>query len=557
MAKIILTSRYLRNASKEKIRNYVRYIGTREGVERVPAENRNNPASAHQKQLVRQIIRDFPKSKEILEYEDYRKNPTVENASEFISQVLEMVRDDIAGKDNYVDYLAYRPGSERIGTHGLFSDEGKEIILSNVQKEVCEHEGPVWTHVISLRREDAERLGYNSAKEWMALIRSKRAALSKAMKISSQDLRWYAAFHNESHHPHVHLMVYSSKDNGGYLSNAGIEALRSEFSHAIFRQDYANIYAGQNQTRDTLKVAVAQKLQDEIANVKAAVAENRIPEYGEISRKLLELSKALQSVKGKKSYGYLNKSLKCLVDSIITEMEQIPEIREAYHAWWMWQNEIYKMYSSGEKDIPPLATQKAFKNLKNKIITEAGKMGFSVDIPSEKVTELENILKETEDVYVDEIKCRTSEGKKKKSKLWNERYIKAQEEEEAEWYWKKAAEPGNVDAQYFLEKIYLYGLYKFKPEREKATRYLQDSFGQGNFYAQRLIAQMDLSDGREPFQIVLALLRYLTELMEQDYRKASGGAGMYIDRRQFAKEREKKEALGHRPDDKAPMQKEG
>lgn len=392
MAKIILTSRYLRNASEEKLRNYVRYIGTREGVERIPAENKKNPASARQKQLVKQIIRDFPNSKEMLEYEDYQKNPTIENASEFITQALEMVRDDIAGKDNYIDYLAYRPGAERVGMHGLFSDEGKEVILSNVQKEVCEHEGPVWTHVISLRREDAERLGYNSAKEWMALIRSKRAALSKAMKIDSQDLRWYAAFHNESHHPHVHLMVYSSKDNGGYLSNAGIEALRSEFSHAIFRQDYANIYAGQNQTRDALKAAVAQKLQDEINHVKAAVEENCTSEYGKISRKILELSNALQSVKGKKSYGYLNKSLKSLVDSIITEMEQIPEIKEAYQAWWKWQNEIYKMYSSGEKDIPPLETQKAFKSLKNKIISEAGKMEFSVNMPSEKEVEVENAV---------------------------------------------------------------------------------------------------------------------------------------------------------------------
>ena len=872
MAKIILTSRYLRNASEEKLRNYVRYIGTREGVERIPAENKKNPASARQKQLVKQIIRDFPNSKEMLEYEDYQKNPTIENASEFITQALEMVRDDIAGKDNYIDYLAYRPGAERVGMHGLFSDEGKEVILSNVQKEVCEHEGPVWTHVISLRREDAERLGYNSAKEWMALIRSKRAALSKAMKIDSQDLRWYAAFHNESHHPHVHLMVYSSKDNGGYLSNAGIEALRSEFSHAIFRQDYANIYAGQNQTRDALKVAVAQKLQDEINHVKAALEENRTSEYGKISRKILELSNALQSVKGKKSYGYLNRSLKSLVDSIITEMAQIPEIKEAYQAWWKWQNEIYKMYSSGEKDIPPLATQKTFKSLKNRIISEAGKMEFSVNMPSEKEVEVENAVEKTEDIDADIFEYRSTERKWQKSKLWTERYTEARtflygtkkvernlevaysllkreaqsgnplamydlgkmwknglcqnadlekaelwykkaferflqlekteekntyihyrlgkmlaagegterdyvmaahwldkaslkhhkyaeytlaglyykgqgveqnyimahelysesaeqgnpyaeyelgkmyakgigctesesdsrthferafagfcslEEENhddklqyrigqmlytgtgtpkdegaAERYWKKSAELGNVDAQcalaklwlenrsqpiekiigmlekavsadhaaaqytlgkiyagdygipknvqkaivlfqraaeqkndyaayrlgkiylqgeagisrnmeegmrwleeaaqnnnsyaqYLLGKIYLYGLYEVKQDREKATRYLQESSAQGNSYAQKLLAQMDLPYWGDPFRIVLALLRYLAELMEQDYRKASGGVGMNIDRRQLAKEREKKVALGHRPDDKVPVQKEG
>ena len=872
MAKIILTSRYLRNASKETLRNYVRYIGTREGVERIPAENKKNPASIRQKQLVRQIIRDFPDSKKMLEYEDYQKNQTIENASEFISQALEMVRDDIAGKDNYIEYLAYRPGAERVGTHGLFSDEGKEVILSNVQKEVCEHEGPVWTHVISLRREDAERLGYNSAKEWMALIRSKRAALSKAMKIDSQDLRWYAAFHNESHHPHVHLMVYSSKDNGGYLSNNGIEALRSELSHAIFRQDYANIYAGQNQARDALKAAVAQKLQEEIANVKTAVAENRIPEYIEISRKILDLSYALQSVKGKKTYGYLNKSLKCLVDSIITEMEHIPEIREAYRAWWKWQNEIYKMYSSGEKDIPPLATQKTFKSLKNKIISEAGKLEFSGDIPSEKEVEMENMEEGTENTDGDFLEERRAGRSRQKSQLWTDRYIKARaflygtkkvernmemaclllneeaadgnplamydmgniikngigkdtdeknaeqwfekalnrflelekteekntyihyrigkmyakgegtekdyamaalwldkaaskhhkyaeytlaglfyrgqgveqnymrafnlycdsaeqgnpyaeyelgkmylkgigctkleedsqayferafagfcsleeenhddklqyrigqmlytgtgtpkDEEAAECYWKKSAELGNVDAQcalaklwlqnksqpinkimemlekaastghstaqytlgkiysgdygtpkdipkaiesfrqaaeqenafaayrigkiyiqgdmgisqnaeegmkwlkeaarnnnsyaqYFLGKVYLYGLHGVKRDREKATRYLQESFAQGNSYAEKLLVKMDLPYWGDPFQSVLILLRYLMELMEQDYRKTTDGASMYIDRQQFVKEREKKVALGHRPDDKVPVQKEG
>ena len=454
MAKIILTSRYLRNASKETLRNYVRYIGTREGVERIPAENKKNPASIRQKQLVRQIIRDFPDSKKMLEYEDYQKNQTIENASEFISQALEMVRDDIAGKDNYIEYLAYRPGAERVGTHGLFSDEGKEVILSNVQKEVCEHEGPVWTHVISLRREDAERLGYNSAKEWMALIRSKRAALSKAMKIDSQDLRWYAAFHNESHHPHVHLMVYSSKDNGGYLSNTGIEALRSEFSHAIFRQDYANIYAGQNQARDALKAAVAQKLQDKINHVKAAVAENRTSEYGEISRKILELSNALQSVKGKKTYGYLNKSLKYLVDSIISEMEKIPEIKEAYQAWWKWQNEIYKMYSSGEKDIPPLATQKTFKSLKNKIISEAGKLEFSGDIPSEKEVKMENMEEETENTDGDFLEERRAGRSRQKSQLWTDRYIKA--------------------------RAFLYGTKKVERNMEVACSLLKEEAADGN-----------------------------------------------------------------------------
>ena len=241
MAKLIFTSRYLRDAPPAQMENYVRYIGTREGVEKMDSSKHYLPATIHQKQLIKQLLRDIPEAKEMLEYEDYRRKPTIGTASEFISCALERNLDLIAKRENYVDYIAGRPRVERIGEHGLFTDEGEPVILRQVQKEVAEHKGVVWTHVISLRREDAARLGYDSAAQWMALLRSKRAMLCKHMKINSANLRWYAAFHNESHHPHVHLMVYSAKDREGYLSKQSIEAMRSELAHDIFRQDFANI----------------------------------------------------------------------------------------------------------------------------------------------------------------------------------------------------------------------------------------------------------------------------------------------------------------------------
>ena len=260
MAKLILTSRYIRDAPPEHLQNYVRYISTREGVEKADESKKNLPATSAQKDLIRQLLKDMPESRDMLEYEDYRQRPTIGNASEFITQALERDLDMAAMKENYVDYLANRPRVERIGEHGLFTDAGRPVILAEVQKEVSGHKGPVWTHVISLRREDAARLGYDSAREWMALLRSKRAMLSRHMKIDSADLRWYAAFHNEGHHPHVHLMVYSAKDNDGFLTKAGIEAMRSELAHDIFRQDFAQIYEGQNLARSSLKEKAAERM---------------------------------------------------------------------------------------------------------------------------------------------------------------------------------------------------------------------------------------------------------------------------------------------------------
>ena len=295
MAKRIFTSRYIRDAPPEHLQNYVRYISTREGVEKADESKKNLPVTSAQKDLIRQLLKDMPESKDMLEYEDYRQHSTIGNASEFITQALERNLDMAAMKENYVNYLANRPRVERLGEHGLFTDAGKPVILADVQKEVSEHKGPVWTHVVSLRRENAARLGYDSAREWMTLLRSKRAMLCKYMKIDSADLRWYAAFHNEGHHPHVHLMVYSAKDNDGYLTKAGIEAMRSELAHDIFRQDFAQIYEGQNLARNSLKEKAAERMCLLTEEMMQGVCEN--PAVGE---KLQLLSERLKHTRGKR-----------------------------------------------------------------------------------------------------------------------------------------------------------------------------------------------------------------------------------------------------------------
>ena len=152
MPKIIFTSRYLRDAPAPQLENYVRYVGTREGVEKMDESKRQLPATANQRQLIRQLLRDIPASKEMLEYTDFLLQPTIGNASELISRALEQNLDLIAKRENYVDYIANRPRVERVGEHGLFTDAGKPVVLAKVQDEVTAHKGAVWTHVISRRQ---------------------------------------------------------------------------------------------------------------------------------------------------------------------------------------------------------------------------------------------------------------------------------------------------------------------------------------------------------------------------------------------------------------------
>ena len=370
MPKIIFTSRYLRDAPPEQLGNYVKYIGTREGVEKIDESKGHLPATAAQKKLIVQLLRDLPKARAMLEYEDYRLHPTRRNASEFISTALEWNLDLLSKRENYVDYLANRPHVERIGEHGLFTDEGKPVVIARVQEEVKAHKGPVWTHVVSLKREDAARLGYDSGKQWMELLRSKRAMFCKQMKIDSENLRWYAAFHNESYHPHVHVMVYSAKDHDGFLTEPAIEAMRSELAHDIFRQDFANLYGVQNAAREGLKKEAEQTVKRLIQEIQSGTCQNQ-----KIEKQIHRLSKRLQRTNGKKVYGYLKADLKQMVDRIVDELEQEPHIKELYQSWGTAREKIWQTYSDQPIPLAPLSQQKELKRIKNMVITEAMKIG--------------------------------------------------------------------------------------------------------------------------------------------------------------------------------------
>ena len=369
MPKIIFTSSYMRDAPPAHLENYVKYIGTREGVDKIDKSKLELPATVNQQKLIKQLIRDIPNAKNMLEYSDYLLQPTIGNATEFISLALEQNLNVIGKRENYVDYIANRPRVERIGEHGLFTDAGTPVVLSQVQEDVANHKGAVWTHVISLRREDAQRLGYDSGKQWQDLIRSKKAMLSKHMKIDSENLRWYCAFHQESHHPHVHLMVYSAKDNDGFLTEPSIEAMRSEITHDIFRQDFAHLYEEQNLARGSLKQGSATVMEELLRQIGTGTCANQV-----IEENILLLSQRLQNTGGKKLYGYLKADVKTIIDKIVDELVKEEQVAKLYSAWGDWQNEIIKTYTNTLEPLPPLSQQKQFKSIKNMVIAEALKI---------------------------------------------------------------------------------------------------------------------------------------------------------------------------------------
>ncbi len=362
MAKFILTSRFIKNPAFANAGKLLQYMATRDGVEKLPRGIDNKPATKQQEKLINSITKKFPETKQSIEFEDYENAPTKANASEFLSYFEENYADKIEDMKTLVRYYAERPGVEKLGSHGLFSQTDDKINLDEVADEVSNHDGVVWTHVLSLHREDAERLGYNNAKAWKNLVRRNVAAIAEAHKIDLDDLQWYAAFHNTGHHPHIHLMVYS-KSGQGYLTNKGIELLRSRFGNDIFRNEQYKLFEMQTEIRDELKGEARNVIEDLLAHIDSSITPS-----DELVDLFNQLNEAMKQHKGKWLYGYLQKPVKEIVDKIVHEIAKDPGIAALYAKWNEINREKLSLYHEKKTPDIPLEDNIEFRSIKNDLL---------------------------------------------------------------------------------------------------------------------------------------------------------------------------------------------
>lgn len=397
MPKLIVTSRYLKSGSgkKKQLYHYVKYIATREGSVPIPNANETAPATKSQQELISSLLHDFPDSKELFEYEDYQKNPTIKNGSALISVILDRNMDRLTSRENYVGYLANRPGTVKFGSHGLFSQSDEPINLEKVAKDIANHGGNVWTHVVSLRRDNAQAMGYDNLKAWRELVKRQISNIAKNQKIDMANMKWYAAFHDTTHHPHIHLLVYSENTKEGFLTNEGINKIRSAFANDIFKDDLQSIYQEQTLSRDELKAVSKTEFKSIVRKVQQGGFEN--PQLENLIRKLYS---QLQNVKGKKVYGYLPPDVKETVNSIFSELAKDNNIRQLYEKWCSLESLKYKSYTQKEKELPPLVDNKVFQPVRNMIIRTVLDMNYPViDVEIEEPEPTEQFA--NDDFYVD------------------------------------------------------------------------------------------------------------------------------------------------------------
>ena len=648
MARLIVKSPYIKCGAGQGAGGYLKYIATRERVEIIPD---GRPPTNKQTQLIAKLVKDFPDAQELMEYEDYLSHPTKATASALITLALEENWDRVQGMEGYAKYIALRPRAERLEEHGLFGDDDA-VDLAAVTDELDHYTGNVWTHIISLHREDAERLGYDHADTWRTLLRTHRNDIAAAMKIPPEDFRWYAAFHDEGNHPHVHMMAWSAKPNQAYLSKDGIRQIKSTLTNQIFRQELLHVYEQKSKSRDEL-VAEARKAMLELA--KAMQEMTCI--HPEAEQMIGDLSRQLGQVGGKKTYGYLPKPMKKLVDEIVDQMARLPTVDTCYQTWWELQCQVEDYYSEGKKRLrPPLSQQKEFRQIKNAVIKEAehlrmNRFSFedeemqddgeqiSTYAMSYECQDLQSVANdesyplEERDEAAEQVEQLAESGDARAQHIIGTAYrdggllipdtAKAQKllERAAEQdldaaqyalgklylsddadvhdsakgiYWlKRSADNGNDFAAYRLGKEYLSGKNVSK-DTSTAVEYLRQAADNGSTYAQYLLGKLTLmGEGvpkdmdaayewfaaardnghayaeffmkrmergeQEPPSVLLSATRLLYHMgnIFRDNAPAPAATGVQIDRKRLARLRQKRVALGHKPDDHELEQQQG
>lgn len=539
MPRLVQKSSYLKpNESSE---GYMKYIATREGVEKLHGRG---PVSPAQQKLINNLLKDFPDCVELFEYEDYKIAPNFGTASAFITMALDCNIQNLREGDKYMKYIATRPRVERRGDHGLFG-HSDYVSLPATMKELEEHQGNVWTIIYSLRREDATRLDYDSADSWRKLLLQHETEMANAIGIKKENFRWYAAFHDEGHHPHIHMMIWSRDPKEGYLTTNGIAEMRSKLTNTIFKDEMTQLYEDKDHAYQALRTEAHAVIHELVEQMRFEICA-----FPALENKMSLLVNELQSVTGKKSYGYMKKQVKAMVDDIVDELAKHPRIARCYDEWNALQDAIYGYYKFKPRTKLPLSQQKEFRNIKNMVIREAENIRLGVhtfeddalddepevkfpdepDVPaSKRERQKSSSYGSTRSVYdqaQDYQKAKkillgddTSVEEKNAAvnalkKLWGEGYSIAayllgklyrdgrhvlEDRSQAEEWLRHAANAGNEFAQYALGKLIL------SKDTQEAIKWLETSSKQGNQYAQYTLGKIYLTGKEVPKDVDKAI----------------------------------------------------
>ena len=549
MARLIFISPYMKGGrDSARLAHRTRYFATREGVQLLKDDNAHLPATKKQQQYIQRLLRSFPEARELPEHEDYANTPNRQTAFALIAQIHEDFIEPMDGRENYLDYVANRPGVKALGEHGLWDAHGKVPSLENAVAEVARHTGNVWTPVISLSRENAERLGYTDLKNWQELINASITDIAKGYKIHPSRLRWYAAMHEKEKHIHVHMVIFSTDPKEGFLTKQGIRSIKSALVSTIYRNDRLHIYEKKDHQRSILQQEAEEQMASLIGQMSTGTLQN-----GKLELLVTDLAQRLQEVSGKKVYGYLPPRVKRIVDEIVDELAKDERVSSAYALWQDLREQLCIDYSQTPPQRVPLSQQKEFKTVRNMVIRETlrlSEMHFTFEddamqdepepeeppVPPDPNAErmicqqarfyrrVTKVLHDSESDPGEKAAARVT-----LRRLWEEGYtiaahqlgkayrdglgISIDRKAAAEWF-QKSAEAGNPCSAYALGILLLTGKEGVPKDIDAAIHLLKDSAAQGNQFAQYTLGKFYLL-GQEVQADREEALRYFAQAAAQ------------------------------------------
>ena len=539
MARLIFKCNHIRNKNnktKGYIKNILKYIATRENVMKI--KNNKLKATVNQENFINKHLTENLKNS--FEYEEYIKNKTMINASMLIDKIVE---ENIENPEIYIKYIATRPRVKKIEEHGLFTEKDEILNLKKIGEEIGNHKGAIWLPIISLKREDAEKTGFDKLEAWKNLIESNKIEIAKAMKIPIEKFKWYGAFHDESYHPHMHMIVYSEDGKSGFLTEKGIESIKSILAKTIFKNELYEIYSKQTKERNNLRDETLKYMKMCIRDISVNKFDNN-----KLENLIQNLFEKLEVTKGKKVYGYLKSDVKNIVDEIVDEIYKDNNIKICYDNWWKLKKEILNIYENVGDEIPKLSSQKELKHIKNIVIREVIKFNKSKKYYDEEEKKINKLLKE----YYEN---------KNKPKYFNigEEYILAKEYledkdyENAKIILKQEEEQGNPFAIYQLGKIYE------EHNKLKALKYYKNAFNKFKEYKEyeqvKDFVESIYNYKIEPIEkeynfliknISLSLLEIFENTIKENFKTNPYNQ---VDRKRIRKIREKKSKQGYNEDD--------
>lgn len=545
MAKLIFISPYMKGGrDAARLAHRTRYFATREGVQLLKDDNAHLPATKKQQKYIQRLLRSFPEAKELPEHEDYANTPNRQTAFDLIEQIHEDFVVPMDSRENYLDYVANRPGVKSLGEHGLWNVDGKVISLENAVAEVAQHQGNVWTPIISLSRENAERLGYTDIENWQALINASITDIAKGYKIHPDHLRWYAALHEKEKHLHVHMVIFSTDPKEGFLTKQGIRSIKSALVSTIYRNERLHIYEQKDHQRSILQQEAEEQMASLIEQMSTGTLQN-----DKLELLVADLAKRLQEVDGKKVYGYLPPRIKRIVDEIVDELAKDERVSAAYSLWQDLREQLCIDYNQTPPQRIPLSQQKEFKTVRNMVIRETLRLSetnftFEDDAmtdepepeyppappaqsPAQTIYQQAHFYQRAKTVLND---ADADPGEKAMAlvtlrRLWEEGYtiaahhlgkayrdglgISTDRKAAAEWF-QKSAEAGNTCSAYALGKLLLE-----QGQIPQAIHWLRQAADQNDPYAQYRLGKLLLTGAEGVPRDAVAAIKLLKDSAAQ------------------------------------------